>query len=158
MVDELQEARRTDTLRANFANYFEEDLFVVDPPLTTRDEVLTYLCDLLATRGYVGAEFERDVRHREEGASTAFGRIAIPHSNNMDAAKTSVAVAVSDRGFDWGGEKVNMVLLVAINSLGRQVFRNLYESLIQMFGDEKFLSRVVTCATFDEFRGVVLGQ
>ncbi|MFQ7536008.1 MAG: PTS sugar transporter subunit IIA [Clostridium sp.] len=39
---------------------------------------------------------------RENAATTAFGGIAIPHAVEMDAMKTSIAVAISKNGIQWG--------------------------------------------------------
>lgn len=142
-------------LRTNFHTFFEEHLFIADPQMNTKEQILPYLCDMLRSSHYVDSEFEEKVNKRENAATTAFGHIAIPHSAEMDAVKTSIAVATSKKGFRWGNNTVHLVLLLAINKADRKTFRDLYESLISLFSDDNILQEIKGCTTFKEFSSLI---
>lgn len=142
-------------LRTNFHTFFEEDLYVSNPDMTNKHQILTYLCDLLHVKHYTDTDFEEKVYRRENAATTAFGNIAIPHSMDMDAIKTSIAVAVSKKGIQWGTNTVHLVLLLAINKADKKTFRQLYESLISLFSEDSIIQEVRNCITFQDFETLI---
>lgn len=150
-----QDRYKNEKLKKNFHNFFEEELFVVNPKAEHRDEILKYLYEKLYEKDYVNEEFERNVMKRENAATTAFGNVAIPHSTDMDAIKTSIAVAISKRGFQWGSNTVHIVFLLAINKADKQTFRNLYESLISLFSDENMIQEARNCGGFKDFERLI---
>lgn len=142
-------------LKTNFHAFFEKDLFVANTNMTSKNQILTYLCDLLQVKCYTDAGFEEKVYKRENASTTAFGHIAIPHSTDMDAIKTSIAVAVSKKGFQWDNNTVHLVFLLAINKADKKTFRELYESLISLFSNDSILQEARSCTTFEEFETLV---
>ena len=142
-------------LKVNFHNFFEKDLFIANPNLCTKQQVITYLCDKLLTKNYVDDNFEKNVYKREAAATTAFGNIAIPHSVEMEAIKTSVAIAISKKGFQWGKNTVHIVLLLAINKAEQHTFRNLYESLISLFSEDIIIQEIRNCTSFNAFEKLI---
>ncbi|MDO5405865.1 MAG: PTS sugar transporter subunit IIA [Eubacteriales bacterium] len=142
-------------LKKNFDFFFEEDLFLANPPMTSKNQIITKLCDTLLLKKYVDSTFEEKVYRRENAASTAFGHIAIPHSIEMDAIKTSVAVAVSHKGFIWDNNTVHLVLLISINRADKKTFRELYESLIMLFHEDKMVQEIRSCTSFQDFRDFI---
>lgn len=150
-----QDRYKNKTLLTNFHNFFEEDLFFINPKIIQWDELLKYLCGKLYHKEYVTKDFEGSVFKREYAATTAFGHIAIPHSVDMNAIKTSITVAVSKKGFQWGTNTVYLVFLLAINKADKQTFRELYESLVSLFGDESIAQEARNCRSFKEFEQLV---
>ena len=61
--------------------------------------------------------------------------IAIPHAVEMDAMKTSIAVAISKNGIQLGVHPVYIIFLLAINKADKREFRSIYESLISLFSE-----------------------
>ena len=76
----------------------------------------------------------------------------------MDALKTSIAVAVSEEGIQWNKNTVNIVLLIAINNADRQMFREIYESLISLCSQEPVFSRIRQCKSFVEFEQIIRSE
>lgn len=151
-IAKLQSDYKNYKLRTNFNHFFEDELFIVDAAAETKDEIIAVLCERLENKNYVDADFMEKVHKRENAATTAFGCIAIPHSMDMDAIKTSVAVAISKKGFQWGTTVVNIVLLLAINKADKRTFRELYESLIALFSHEAVIQEVKSFGTFQQFK------
>ena len=150
-----QEKYRDRKLKVKFNDFFEPDLFVADSNLKNKKQVLAKLCDCLLVQNYVDTSFEESVYKRENAAGTAFGNVAIPHSIEMNAIKTSIAVAVSKEGFQWDSNIVHVVLLLAINKADRRSFRALYESLISLFSEDKVIQEIRNCISFDEFKSII---
>lgn len=145
------EEYRNYKLKINFHNFFEEDLFVANPQLYLKKDILNHLCNRLLKMNYVDSEFEKNVYKRENAATTAFGNVAIPHSAEMNAIKTSVAVAISKKGFQWENHTVHVVFLLAINKADRSNFCYLYESLISLFSDNRVVQEMRNCTSFKQF-------
>lgn len=150
-----QDTNKNKTLRTNFHTFFESDLFLINPKLNNREQILHYLCEILKQKEYVDKDFESSVLKRENAATTAFGNIAIPHSVDMNAVKTSVSVAISKSGFQWGGNTVYVVFLLAINKADKTTFRELYESLASLFGDENIILEIRKCNSFKDFEQLI---
>lgn len=152
---QAQEKYRDRKLKVKFNDFFEQSLFVVDSKLKNKKQVLTKLCDCLLVQNYVDTNFEESVYKRENAAGTAFGNVAIPHSIEMNAIKTSIAVAISKEGIQWNSNIVHNVLLLAINKADRRSFRALYESLISLFSEDKVIQEIRNCTSFDEFKSII---
>lgn len=142
-------------LKTCFHTFFEEDLTLINPNYTEREQVLSCLCQKLYEKNYTNQDFEEKVFRREYAATTAFGNIAIPHSVDMDAIKTSIALAISKKGFQWDGNTVYLVLLLAINKADKKNFRLLYEALISQFGEDTMIQEVRNCDSFQEFEALI---
>lgn len=155
---ESKEVYNNYKLKVNFDKFFEEDLFVCNSNLKTKQQVLTSLCDKLLIKNYVDSSFEESIYRRESAATTAFGNIAIPHSVDMNAYKTSIAVAISKEGFIWDFKTVHVVFLLAINKADRKLFRPLYESLIYLFSEERVISEIRNCSSFKEFKSIIYSE
>lgn len=152
---QAQEKYRDRKLKVKFNDFFEQSLFVVDSKLKNKKQVLTKLCDCLLVQNYVDTNFEESVYKRENAAGTAFGNVDIPHSIEMNAIKTSIAVAISKEGIQWNSNIVHIVLLLAINKADRRSFRALYESLISLFSEDKVIQEIRNCTSFDEFKSII---
>ena len=152
---QAQEKYRDRKLKVKFNDFFEQSLFVVDSKLKNKKQVITKLCDCLLVQNYVDTNFEESVYKRENAAGTAFGNVAIPHSIEMNAIKTSIAVAISKEGIQWNSNIVHIVLLLAINKADRRSFRALYESLISLFSEDKVIQEIRNCTSFDEFKSII---
>lgn len=146
---------RNHKLRSNFHSFFEEDLFIVDTNIDSQEKIINSLCDLLLRKKYVNDNFTENVYKREKMASTAFGYIAIPHSTSMDAIKTSIAVAISQKGIQWGDSLVHLILLPTINRADRKKFREIYETLISLFSEENLLYEIRYCKSFQSFEKLI---
>lgn len=142
-------------LRINFHHFFEEELFVANSRLKNKQEIITHLCDKLLEKKYVDLYFKENVYRRENAATTAFNHVAIPHSVEMDADKTSIAVAISKKGFQWDTNTVYVVLLLAINKADKRTFRYLYESLISLFGEDEVVQDLRNCTSFSDFEKLI---
>lgn len=142
-------------LKINFHHFFENELFICDSSLHTKKQVLSKLCSCLENKNYVDEHFEENVYRRENAATTSFNHVAIPHSVEMDAIKTSIAVAISKKGFTWDTSTVYIVFLIAINKADKRTFRILYESLISLFDEDDIIQEIRNCTSFKDFEKII---
>lgn len=155
-LEEVIEKQKLVVLHQEFDHFFSSKLFYYEPDNDCdKLKVIHILNDKLLKQGHVNTEFYHDVIKRDEAASTAFGKIAIPHSMKMNANHTRIAVAISQEGIKWDQQLVHIVLLIAINEKESYLFRELYEALINFCTQENIMTLLKDCTTFDDFRDII---
>lgn len=155
-LESVFEVRKRKILWQEFDHFFSPTLFYYDDQgKQDKYDILTLLCDRCWQEGHVSTTFYQDVIQRDEAASTAFGRIAIPHSMKMDAFHTKVALALSPSGIAWNERSVNVVLLVAINQKDSYLFKELYEALISFFNQDHIMELIKNIDTFEGFKEII---
>lgn len=144
-------------LKRHFDDFFEKELFFYKPKnIHERDDAIGLLANNLMKIGYVREDFRENVMKRENAAATVFGAVAVPHSVEMDALKTSVSVLIDPAGISWSGHLVNIVLMMSIQAHDHAEFTQLYEALITVFSDEEYLRMICSCRDFDRFKETLL--
>ncbi|MFI3325524.1 MAG: PTS sugar transporter subunit IIA [Clostridia bacterium] len=112
--------------------------------LTSKEEVIKTLGQMLVDTGYVGAEYVNGMLEREESFSTYMGcGLAIPHG--VEKVKNQVkisglAVMTFPNGVSWGEEDAKIV--VAIASKGEEhleILSNISEKII----DEEISQKLI---------------
>lgn len=61
----------------------------------------------------------------------------------MGAQRSAIAVLSSPRGIDWGGTRVNLVLMLAFNKNDADAFHEVFDPLIGMLSDSDKIGRLV---------------
>lgn len=155
-IGRIKEKKQSYVLKNNFDRFFTEDLFLVDNNVNlTKEKGMQLAAKKMVRKGVVQDDFYEKLLERDRASSTGFANIAIPHSINMDAIKTNVCVMICPQGIQWGEQNVKIVLTIAIHKSDRNLFRELYQSLIQLFSDDKNIRLLVKSQTFEEFKETV---
>jgi lichenan operon transcriptional antiterminator len=154
-IEKSQNNKKNMVLNKHFRDYFEKELFFVDNKGFEMEETINILSDNLYTLEYVRKDFKENVFLREEAASTAFGKVAIPHSVEMNAYKTCISVMVSKKGIKWDRQIVYVVLMIAINKQDNNAFKELYESLVVIFSEENNIDIFKECESFEKFENTL---
>ncbi|WP_125705219.1 BglG family transcription antiterminator [Lacticaseibacillus daqingensis] len=132
--------------RDKFDHLFSPELFW--PPtgiITNKHVAMTQMAQAMVKVGNVQPSFLQSILDRDAASSTGFPNIAIPHSLNMDAVKTSVAVMLCPSGLRWDEQVVKIVLVIAIQRADGDMFRKLYQYLIQILSDGNNAQRLSRC-------------
>ena len=146
--------------RGETGAYFDERLFfradregMVDgTPVRTMDEAISYLAARLEAVGIVDETFEASVRAREEAGSTCFFELfAIPHAMHMDARRTAFCLLLSERGVEWDGSLIHVVLMIAVRAEDRPNFMSIFDSVVKSLRNGAKVAELVRCHTLDEF-------
>ena len=154
-IYEIQQSKKKELIFNNFDQYFHKDLFFTLENVS-REETIQIVCDQMRTLGFVSSSFKEYVFEREKASSTSFGNIAIPHSVHMDAFQTKIGIVMSKKGIIWGNNNVNVVLVIAINKLDKQIFLTINESILSLFENQDILNIMKNTKNLLEFKDIVL--
>ncbi|WP_416327372.1 BglG family transcription antiterminator [[Eubacterium] hominis] len=150
-VDKVKIKKKKTKLKEYLFQITDKKIFMRNEYMTESDEVIKELCHRMEKEGYVDDHYLEDIKEREKESSTAFGRVAVPHSFKMNAIKTGMFVLLSERGIHWGNNKVNVVLLFAINRDERAMFFNIFDHLVSQLLDTGNLNKVLHSQCIEEF-------
>lgn len=112
-------------------HYFSPDLFISGLNASRSEEVITMLTQLLIDQGYAGSSCIPRALEREEWSSTAReDGVAMPRVRLLgQPAKTVVAAALLRKPISWAGQKVRMVLFLAVSEEDLPLFGTLLNYL-----------------------------
>lgn len=95
--------------------YFKESLFFGRIALSTKEEILRFMCDSVKKITPLPDDFLQCVLEREKMGQTDFGNlVAIPHPCRIMGTKKFVSVAVLDNPIWWGRHDVQVVFLISL--------------------------------------------
>ncbi len=154
-IENSQNNKKNKMLKRHFNDYFEKELFFVCDTALDKSQAIDLLTNNLYNMGYVRKDYRENVLMREKAASTAFGKMAIPHSVEMNAYKTCASVIISNSGIRWENQLVNVVLMIAINKLDNNIFKELYESLVIIFSEDNNIELFKDCKSYEEFESTL---
>ncbi|MGE5483873.1 MAG: PTS sugar transporter subunit IIA [Ignavibacteriales bacterium] len=130
-----------------------DELLVPKATWSTREEAIDGLANLMISRGYVTGAFLTDVYRRELSSPTMLeGEVAIPHGDPAHVLRPAIAVASLAQPVQWAGGKVSLVCLLALNSMSKKTFDQVYRVL----RPGPHLERLKAAGTREEMRDAVL--
>ncbi|GIN12817.1 PTS fructose transporter subunit IIA [Shouchella clausii] len=150
-ISNLKGVREHTRLKKLLSSITEDKFFMINPPVKHSSELIALVADTFEENDIVTKKFKQEVINRENLSSTAWGKIAVPHSLEMNALKTKMFISIFDKPIPWGETNVNLVLLFAINEETKGVFREVFDKLIVLLTEEKKLSTVLSSRSLQEF-------
>lgn len=150
-IEAIKKSRMKQILEQKLKFLFHEDLFFYDPEFKTEQEAISCMADRLEKQGYVGTDFKLRLYEREKISSSAFANIAMPHPLEMCSRKTAIAVAIYPAPLPWNGNKVNLVLMLAIHEEDRPIFRDIFDFVTEIISDTKYLQALISTKTYEDF-------
>lgn len=138
----------------DIVNLFNEKLFY-HGRFSEKKEVLDKICSISVTKvGDKVFQLREAVELREGLGSSYFGNgIALPHPINPIMAETFVSVILLKDELNWDtdGNKVRLVMLVAIEKNNAKVFQ-LWNYLGKIIQEKGFVDRLIKDPTFENFK------
>lgn len=155
-IDDAIERIRRYRSQRDFADstlsWFCEDLFFSDEGCQNEWDAIQKMGRRMQELGYVKESFTAQVMRRERLSSTTYGGgFAIPHSTEMDALITCIAVMICKKPLKWGKFSVSVVFLIAINREGRHSFAASYDSLAGLLAGQENLSHLYAARSYPDF-------
>lgn len=129
---ECRSAEEIETLLADFTPeapprpLLALETIVFNEPLTSKEQVIQFLCGNLAIQGRTDnpMELEEDVWQREEIVTTAVGfGVAIPHTKSQWIRHSSISIARLENPIDWESDMGDVELVIML-TLGAQEGNN----------------------------------
>lgn len=92
------------------------------------------------------------LKQRENLSSTAFDKVAIPHSLNMTARKSRGFVVINPKGIEWSdNNKVYLVIALAIDPNNKQLFRSVFDELSDIITNIDNVIKLINSQNYGEF-------
>ncbi|WP_281165117.1 BglG family transcription antiterminator [Liquorilactobacillus sicerae] len=133
-------------------NFFRPEFFLYNKGLKKRDQILAYVVEGFSKENVTTKEYFSRLINRERMSSTAFGRVAIPHSFDMIAQKSRGFVVINPSGVQWDNDnKVYLVIVLAVASDDKKIFRNIFDKISNVMVDSKNIEELVNCKDYKDF-------
>lgn len=150
-LDEIETSREITKLRSDLEKIVSNETFYKNMGFANFDQIIQFACTKMYENGYVHDNYDKDILERESESSTAYGKVAVPHSFHMNAKKTGMFVYLTDKAVKWGENEVNIVLLFAVSSSERSIFFHVFDNLVSQLLEITNLNKVVSSNSVDEF-------
>ena len=155
-IQKIKGMRSNRKLQGRLKHVLNQKYFVKNPTFGSAEEAITYMTKWLIEDGMAAEDFTEKVHDREKQASTAFGKIALPHSLKMMGKSTGIFVIISEKPIPWHTQYVNVVLLLCISERDRMLFYDIFDNLISLFVEEKYVQEIAKCKDYKEFENLML--
>jgi len=155
----LYEDFLTDRPQDNFhykgvARFSAQELMIPSLDSTTHEDALEEIASICAKEKFVekGEEFIEAVLNREALSSTAVGSgVAFPHGRGVRACGLTLAVAMSEKGIDFGNdEKVHLIFMSAVPLQTSMFYLGLVSKLARYYGKSKNMDKMIECTSPEE--------
>lgn len=139
-------------ITSELETFFKPEFFYYGRDLANRDAALEKIASCFTQAGVTDVSYLTKLKQREELSSTAFGKVAIPHSFNMVALKSRGYILVNPAGIEWDqNSKVYVVIGLAIDPQNTSLFREVFDKISEVMVDEENISQLIQCKTYDQF-------
>ncbi|WP_428910850.1 BglG family transcription antiterminator [Niallia sp. Krafla_26] len=127
----------------NITQYYSESLFFADLDLSTKEEVLQYMCQRIQEIEDVPDDFQDAVFARERLAPTEFGNfVAIPHPSRTLSKKTFACVAILKKPIIWEKQEVQVVFLVSIEDQPSKEIQKFYKTTSKLLIHKNYINEL----------------
>lgn len=158
-IDHLEMQQKYLAFETLLSKFTDDTLYMTNTVLSHRHEVFDVVSDILENKGYVNSLFKDDLYHRESLSSTAFGRIAIPHTFKLTAIQSKVYIIVSEKPIHWEKQHyVNLIFVFAINHQDKEHFYTFYETLAYIFSNLAHFDDIVKQPDLKHFTQFLLDK
>jgi lichenan operon transcriptional antiterminator len=131
--------------------YLNKKASLVDISIDNPLGIITLLSKNLENEGYVTKEFARSAISREELSCTYLsGGVAIPHGYLQEVKEPAIIFAKLKDPINWGGNKVQLVFLCALNSKVGIDVENLFTELYEIVNNKDLLKKLKQINTKDD--------
>ena len=131
--------------------FIRRDLFFKNMKAEGKDSLIDALGEEMKRNSYVDSCYMKSVHEREQISSTAFHNVAVPHSIHMDALQTAIGIVFFDKPFLWDDNKVDVVVMLAVNNEDRELFGYIFELIIEVLSEHRNIRYLKHADTYEEF-------
>lgn len=142
-------------MRSSFINLFDEEILFLDTKYDDFKEVINALCRQMIKKEYFDDAYIDKVLERENLSSTAYGKIAIPHSLKACGKKSGVGVLIQEKAIHWIDKEVNIVFLLSIQPEEQLMFNDFLNKITELLSDDKLISDLLKCKNYQSFINII---
>ncbi|WP_242980719.1 PTS sugar transporter subunit IIA [Clostridium vincentii] len=135
------------------SEYFDVNLFLKNPKISKKEELLTLMCDTLNENNIILPSFKESVFYRETLSSTNIDDfLAIPHPMDLSAISTKICVAILDDPILWNKDTtVNLVFMLAINKDDYFEMDKIYDVFLKIINRDDLKQSILNCSSYERF-------
>ena len=126
----------------------DPDLIFVHQDFKSRKELLKFMSETMAKRGYVTSNFFNTVMEREQATTTAIGNmISITHGAQSEVIESKVSIAILDHPIAWNDDEVDVVFLLGFKMITPEEIRRIqcfYKQYISIIEREENIKKIKT--------------
>ena len=128
-----------DEVKTGISRFSAEELMVVDLDNSSREAAIAQLAKAMESNHFISNadSLVAAAMDREAVLSTAMDDVAFPHVRGVEGGGLTLALGVSKKGVDWGGETVHLVFLSAIPVAVSAFYLRLMAGLAQVFSKKE---------------------
>lgn len=132
--------------------YFSKELFEKNRHYESKYQLIHHMTNHLADLKRVNQTFEEEILRREDMSSTSFGNgLAMPHSMEMNALKTSLYFVINEEPMLWDEEYVQIIVMIAMNKSERKEFRKIFNLIIESLDNRETIDSLLKADSYEEF-------
>ncbi|MCG7196810.1 BglG family transcription antiterminator [Pediococcus pentosaceus] len=150
-IEKIVNTKKQLTFDHQIGSFFDERFFKINRNLKDKENVINYISDVFYEENITKKDYREDLFERERMSSTAFGKIAIPHSLEMKALNTKGFIYINPHGITWGENKVYLVFALAVKKQDSEMFRNIFDRLSDVMIEGKNIATLVQSTSYDDF-------
>lgn len=124
----------------------EPDLMITNVDISSKEELLNKMCELLVNKGYATKGLYDSVLARENEANTSVGGgVAIPHGSMGQVNESKIVIATLKKPIKWGEDEVSVVVLLNIlisNAKELTKWQAFYKEFINLTDDESAMTKL----------------
>lgn len=150
-IQETTELKERLSFNDQLFNFFDAKFFLIDSTMHSKEEVINYITTKFYQGGVTKADYRANLLQRESMSSTAFGKIAIPHSLRMESNETKGFVYINQKGISWDQDKVYLVIALAVRENDSKIFRNIFDKFSDIMTEEKKVTTIVLSKSYNDF-------
>lgn len=153
-IEKVKVIKRNEQMLGNIKRYFSEKLYYNQMNCTDchPEDLIVSLSEKMISHQLVNENFTSQILAREKLASTSFpSGIAVPHSVNLEANQTSIAVGTLQSPMMWGEQKVSLVVLTAINKEDAKHFNYFFQKFIEVVSDKMNVKLLAASESYKKF-------
>lgn len=153
-IDSLKSQREKRKMYQAIENFIFPELYSnqIDPAGLVPIEIRKQMNQRMVQAGFVDETFSDRVEKRERMSPTSFpSGIAVPHSFELEAIKSGVAIMTMQEPLLWADHPIKLVAYIAINKDEANDFNEFFEKFIEIVSEPINTKQLSMSEDFDEF-------
>lgn len=134
---------------------FSEEITLLKNDYRNKDDVIRALGEQLLKANYVKESYLASIFERENLASTSIGNnFAIPHAFEGSILKQGIGLMTLKKPIKWGEEKVQIILMLAIDVRNKDSFQSIFTELAHITKDLFIVERILSADCYQDIQNI----
>lgn len=129
--------------KQTFIDYFDTEFIYLDMDVDSKEKLICTVSHILEQKGYVRADYYKEVLHREELNTTEFDSgIAMPHGIENSVIQPIVVIVRLKNKIIWSMNDVDIVFYLALNFTDIQMTRYFFKCFYNKITDNTIINGI----------------